>query len=61
MSKGFRLLLKDIKSGEFKRYFKLGFDEYINISAEHGSGVSELLKKVTDGYEPGYEDEDVWA
>ena len=29
MSKGFRLLLKDIKSGEFKRYFKLGFDEYI--------------------------------
>ena len=29
MSKGFRMLLKDVKSGEFKRYFKLGFDEYI--------------------------------
>ena len=50
----------DNKAGADNLYefYSLGFDEYIGISAEHGSGVNELLKKVTDGYEPGYEDED---
>ena len=46
----------DNKAGADNLYefYSLGFDEYIGISAEHGSGVNELLKKVTDGYEPGY-------
>ena len=50
----------DNKSGENNIYefYSLGFDEYIPISAEHGIGVNDLLKVVTDGYEPGYEDED---
>ncbi len=39
-------------------FYSLGFDEYFPISAEHGTGVNDLLKYVTDGYEAGYEDED---
>ena len=39
-------------------FYSLGFDDYIPISAEHGNGVNELLKTVTDGYEAGYEEED---
>ena len=50
----------DSKQGEENIYefYSLGFDEYVAISAEHGRGVNELLKLVTDGYEPGYEDVD---
>ena len=29
MSKGFRMLLKNVRSEDFKKYFQLGFDEYI--------------------------------
>ena len=39
-------------------FYSLGFDEYVGISAEHGTGVNELLKLMTDGCEEGYEDED---
>lgn len=39
-------------------FYSLGFDEYVNISAEHGTGVNELLNLVTEGYEEGYEEED---
>src|SRR5574344_283528 len=39
-------------------FYSLGFSEYFNISAEHGTGVRELLKYVTEGYESGYEDDD---
>ncbi len=39
-------------------FYSLGFDEYFPISAEHGTGVNDLLKYITDGYEAGYEDED---
>lgn len=50
----------DNKSGEDNIYefYSLGFDEYFPISAEHGTGVNELLKTLTEGYEAGYEDED---
>ena len=50
----------DNKTGQENIYefYSLGFDEYIPISAEHGTGVNDLLKIVTDGYEPGYEEED---
>jgi len=39
-------------------FYSLGFDEYYPISAEHGTGVNDLLKGLTEGYEAGYEDED---
>ena len=50
----------DNKVGESNifEFYSLGFDEYIPISAEHGSGVNDLLKVATKGYESGYEDED---
>ena len=50
----------DNKTGQENIYefYSLGFDEYIPISAEHGTGVNDLLKIVTDDYEPGYEEED---
>ena len=50
----------DNKAGQENIYefYSLGFDEYIPISAEHGTGVNDLLKIVTDDYEPGYEEED---
>ena len=39
-------------------FYSLGFDEYVGISAEHGTGVNDLLKLITDGCEEGYEEED---
>ena len=50
----------DNKTGENNIYefYSLGFNEYFNISAEHGTGVKELLKYITNGCEEGYEDED---
>ena len=50
----------DNKTGQDNAYefYTLGFDEYVGISAEHGTGVNELLKIATDGYESGYEEVD---
>ena len=50
----------DNKTGSENIYdfYTLGFDEYIPISAEHGTGVNDLLKTLTDGYDAGYEEED---
>ncbi len=50
----------DNKLGQDNMYefYSLGFDEYIGISAEHGTGVNELLKLMTEGLDEGYEDED---
>ena len=39
-------------------FYNLGFDNYVNISAEHGTGIDELLKLATMDYNEGYEDED---
>ncbi len=39
-------------------FYSLGFNEFVSISAEHGTGVNELLKLITYGEEKGYEDED---
>ena len=39
-------------------FYNLGFDNYVNISAEHGTGIDELLKLATNDYNEGYEDED---
>ena len=39
-------------------FYSLGFDNYVNISAEHGTGINDLLKLITEGLEPGYEEED---
>ena len=39
-------------------FYSLGFDEYVGISAEHGTGVNELLKLMTEGLDEGYEEED---
>ena len=50
----------DNKSGEENVYdfYALGFDEYIPISAEHGTNVNKLLNLLCKDYEPGYEEED---
>ena len=50
----------DNKIGQDNMYefYSLGFDEYVSISAEHGTGMNELLKLMTEGLEPGYEEED---
>ena len=50
----------DNKTGQDNMYefYSLGFDEYVNISAEHGTGINELLKLMTEGLEKGYEEED---
>ena len=39
-------------------FYSLGFDEYYPISAEHGTGVKDMLESVCEGYESGYEEED---
>ena len=39
-------------------FYSLGFDSYVNISSEHGTGVNDLLKLMTDGCESGYTEED---
>ena len=39
-------------------FYSLGFDEYVGVSAEHGTGVNELLSLMTEGLEAGYEEED---
>ena len=39
-------------------FYSLGFDEYVSVSAEHGTGVNDLLKLMTEGLEAGYEEED---
>ena len=50
----------DNKTGMDNSYefYSLGFDDYVNISAEHGTGVNDLLKLMTEGLESGYEEED---
>ena len=50
----------DNKIGQDNMYefYSLGFDEYVSVSAEHGTGVNDLLKLMTEGLEKGYEDED---
>ena len=50
----------DNKIGQDNMYefYSLGFDEYVSISAEHGIGVNELLKLMTEGLDEGYEEED---
>ena len=50
----------DNKLGQDNMYefYSLGFDEYVGISAEHGTGVNDLLKLISDGCEEGYEEED---
>ena len=39
-------------------FYNLGFDNYVNISAEHGTGIDELLKLATSDYSEGYEADD---
>ena len=39
-------------------FYSLGFDEYVSLSAEHGTGVNDLLDIITEGLEAGYEEED---
>ena len=50
----------DNKTGQDNMYefYSLGFDSYVGISAEHGTGINELLKLMTKGLEKGYEEED---
>ncbi len=50
----------DNKIGQDNMYefYSLGFDDYVSISAEHGTGVNDLLKIITQGLEKGYEEED---
>lgn len=39
-------------------FYSLGFDDYVSISSEHGTGVNELLKLATKDYEDVLEEED---
>jgi len=50
----------DNKQGEQNAYefYSLGFNDYVPISAEHGTNVNELLDLATSNYQSGYEDED---
>ncbi len=48
----------NLSSDNLYEFYSLGFDDYVNISAEHGRGVNDLLKLVTQNYEEGFEEED---
>ena len=48
----------NISKENMYEFYSLGFDEYIGISAEHGTGVNDLLKVATKDYEKGYDEED---
>ena len=39
-------------------YYELGFDAYIGISAEHKRGINELLKVITEDFNPYTTEED---
>ncbi len=39
-------------------FYTLGFDEYIPISAEHNIGISDLMDKVTEGFDDSILEED---
>ena len=39
-------------------FYSLGFDEYFPISAEHGTGINELLKYITKDVDENYIEED---
>ncbi len=39
-------------------FYELGFDNYINISAEQNDGIYELLENITKNFNPGEEKED---
>lgn len=45
----------DSKESEYHKYdfFELGFDTYINISAEHKDGIYDLLDAITQNFEVG--------
>lgn len=50
----------DNKTNEQNMYefYSLGFDEYYPISAEHGSGIKDMLSNICKGYESQLEDID---
>ena len=50
----------DNKTNEQNMYefYSLGFDEYYPISAEHGSGIKEMLSNICKGYESQLEEID---
>lgn len=50
----------DNKTNEQNMYefYSLGFDEYYPISAEHGSGIKDMLTNICKGYESQLEDID---
>ncbi len=50
----------DNKTGSDNLYefYSLGFDEYYPISAEHGTGVKELLKSICEDVNQGLEEDD---
>ena len=39
-------------------FYSLGFDEYFPISAEHGTGINDLLKYITKDLDTNYTEED---
>jgi len=50
----------DSKESEYHKYdfFELGFDSYVNISAEHKDGIYDLLDEITKNFNEGtYEEE----